>query len=88
MVGDGTQTGDFVFIFAIIDGICQAVKYNVEGRIFNLGNGNTYSINRLVELLGDEVTHIPRRPGEPDCTFADIIEARKLLGYQPKVSFE
>jgi UDP-glucose 4-epimerase len=42
----------------------------------------------LVELLGGDVIHIPKRPGEPDCTFADISKAKKLLGYSPKVSFE
>jgi UDP-glucose 4-epimerase len=32
----------------------------------NVGSGNTYLINRLVELLGGEVTYVPKRPGEPD----------------------
>jgi UDP-glucose 4-epimerase len=54
----------------------------------NVGSGNTYSVNRLVELLGGEVVHIPKRPGEPDCTFADTSKIEKLLGWKPKVSFE
>ena len=32
--------------------------------------------------------HIPKRPGEPDCTFADIAKIRRELGWEPKVSFE
>ena len=32
--------------------------------------------------------HIPKRPGEPDCTFADIAKIKKVLGWKPKVSLE
>ena len=42
----------------------------------------------MVELLGGEKTYIPKRPGEPDCTYADISKIKKLLGWTPKVSFE
>jgi UDP-glucose 4-epimerase len=60
----------------------------VSGEILNIGSGNTYSINRLVELLGGPVTHVPKRPGEPDCTFADTAKVQRLLGWRPRVSFE
>ena len=53
-----------------------------------MGSGNTYSVNRLAELLGGDTIHIPKRPGEPDCTYADISKIRSLLGWQPKVSLE
>ena len=53
-----------------------------------MGSGSTYSINKLVKLLKGDVTYIPKRPGEPDCTFADITKIRKILGWKPKVSFE
>ncbi|MGH6890980.1 MAG: GDP-mannose 4,6-dehydratase, partial [Dongiaceae bacterium] len=46
------------------------------------------SVNRLVELLGGAVIHIPKRPGEPDCTWADIGKITRDLGWTPKVSFE
>ena len=54
----------------------------------NVGSGTHVSINRLVELLGGEVEYIPRRPGEPECTFADTTKIRRLLGWQAGVSFE
>ena len=44
-------------------------------------------MNRLVELLGGNVIHIPKRPGEPDCTWADISKIRRDLGWEPKISF-
>ena len=88
VVGDGTQTRDFTFVSDIVEGFYKAAKSNINGEIINLGSGSTYSVNKLVELLGGEVIHISKRPGEPDCTFADIKKAKKMLGYQPKVSFE
>lgn len=88
VVGDGTQTRDFTYVPDIVEGFYQAAKSNITNEIINLGSGNTYSVNKLTELLGGNVVHIPKRPGEPDCTFADISKAKKLLNYNPKVSFE
>jgi len=89
VVGDGTQTRDFTFVSDIVEGIYKAVTSDVNGEIINLGSGSTYSLNTLVELLGGGgVVYIPKRPGEPDCTFADITKAKELLGYQPKVSLQ
>ena len=51
----------------------------------NVGSGQTYSVNQLVQLIGGNVTYIPKRPGEPDCTFADIGKIQKLLGWKPEV---
>ena len=55
---------------------------------FNVGSGGTYSVNRLCELLGGDITHIPKRPGEPDCTFADTAKIGAALGWKAKVTFE
>jgi UDP-glucose 4-epimerase len=41
-----------------------------------------------VELLGGERVGIPKRPGEPDCTWADISSIGADLGWQPRVTFE
>ena len=88
VVGDGTQTRDFTFVSDAIDAIIAAVESDVIGEIINIGSDNTYSVNRLVELLGGDVVHIPKRPGEPDCTWADISKAKQYLNWQPKVSLE
>jgi UDP-glucose 4-epimerase len=55
--------------------------------VCNVGSGGTYSINHLVHLLGGTTTYIPKRPGVPDCTFADIGKISRLLGWSPQVSF-
>ncbi len=88
VVGDGTQTRDFTFVTDVVDAFLRAADSEIESEIFNVGSGNTYSINYLVSLLGGDVVHIPKRPGEPDCTFADICKISQTLGWQPKVRFE
>ena len=65
-----------------------AAEIGSVGEVYNLGTGTPQSVNRLVELLGGEVTHVPRRPGEPDCTCADISKISRQLGWRPEVSFE
>jgi len=88
VVGDGTQTRDFTFVTDVVEALVVAAASDVVGEVMNVGSGHTYSVNRLVELLGGDVVHIPKRPGEPDCTFADTTKIRKLLGWRPKVPFE
>ena len=88
IVGDGTQTRDFTFVTDVVDAFVTAARASVSGEVFNVGSANTYRVNRLAELLGGEVSHIPKRPGEPDCTFADIGKIRRILGWNPKMSFE
>ena len=88
VVGDGMQTRDFTFVTDVVEAFVMAAQSDVSGEIFNIGSDNTYSVNRLVELLEGDVTYVPKRPGEPDCTFADIRKIKLELGWQPKVSFE
>jgi UDP-glucose 4-epimerase len=88
VVGDGTQTRDFTFVTDVVDAFVRAAESNLEGEVFNVGSDNTYSVNRLVSLLGGDVVYVPQRPGEPDCTFADISKIKRMLGWRPRVSFE
>lgn len=88
VVGDGKQTRDFTFVMDVVDAFVRAAESEIESEVFNVGSGNTYSINYLVSLLGGDVVHIPKRPGEPDCTLADIRKISQMLGWQPKVNFE
>lgn len=88
VVGDGEQTRDFTFVSDIVDGLYKAAESPIVNEIFNLGSGGTYSINTLVKLLDGPIEYIPKRPGEPDCTFADISKVKECLKWEPKVSFE
>lgn len=89
VVGDGSQTRDFTYVTDVANAFIKAAEsVDVCNEIFNVGSGGTYSVSRLVQLLGGEVTYIPKRPGEPDCTFADTSRIREILGWYPEVSFE
>jgi UDP-glucose 4-epimerase len=89
VVGDGTQTRDFLYVTDVARAFYAAGVSDTVGRVYNLGAGKPQSVNRLVELLGGgEVVHLPKRPGEPDCTWADITRIQAELGWKPEVSFE
>jgi len=88
VVGDGTQSRDFLYVTDVARAFLAAAETQLTGRIYNLGAGNPQSVNRLVELLGGDVTHIPKRPGEPDCTWADITRITSELAWHPQVTFE
>ena len=72
----------------VAEAFFAAAEKGDGGEFWNLGAGDPQSVNRLVELLGGEVVYIPKRPGEPDCTWADIAKITDELGWKPQVSFE
>ncbi len=91
VVGDGEQTRDFTYVTDIVDAFYTAAKSDISGERFNVGSEHTYSVNRLVELIGGpdaEVAHIPKRPGEPSCTWADTAKIANMLNWHPKVTLE
>jgi len=88
VVGDGQQTRDFTYVTDVVDAFVKAAESDVSGDVFNVGSGGTYSVNKLVQLLGGEVAYVPKRPGEPDCTFADTSKICRELNWKPSVSFE
>ena len=88
VVGDGSQKRDFLFVEDVVDAFYKAATTKIVGEIWNLGAGDPKSINHLTDLLGGEKEYIPKRPGEPDCTWADNSKIKKDLGWEPKISFE
>ncbi|WP_061217629.1 SDR family oxidoreductase [Leptospira weilii] len=88
VVGDGKQTRDFTYVQDVAEAVFAAAQSDKVGEIYNVGSGATISVNRIVELLKGEVTYIPKRPGEPDSTFADITKIKKDLKWSPKISIE
>ena len=88
VVGDGAQRRDFVYATDVAAAFLRAAETERTGEAWNVGAANPQSVNRLVELLGGEVVHLPERPGEPDCTWADIGKIARELGWKPVVSFE
>ena len=89
IVGDGTQTRDFTFVSDAVDALLVAAEAGQRGEVFNVGSGKPTSVNELVRLLGSPPTvHIPKRPGEPDCTWADITKIGTELGWKPRVNVD
>lgn len=88
VVGDGNQTRDFTFVTDIADAVLAACQSSSRGDVYNVGSGNTISVNDIVKKMGGEVVHIPKRPGEPDCTFADISAIKRDLGWSPKIGID
>jgi UDP-glucose 4-epimerase len=88
VVGDGTQKRDFLYVTDVVKAFYLAAISKFCGCIWNLGAGNPQSINRLVDLLSGEVTYIPKRPGEPEITHADITKISNDLNWKPNVTFE
>jgi UDP-glucose 4-epimerase len=88
VVGDGTQTRDFVYVTDVCRAFLLAAESDVTGEVYNLGAGNPQPILKLAHLIGGEITHLPKRPGEPDCTWADISKIQRTLDWSTTVSFE
>lgn len=88
VVGDGNQTRDFTFVTDVVDAFVRAAESDAKGEVFNVGSGHAASVNELVGLLGGEAVHIPKRPGEPDCTLADTRKISESLRWRPQTSFE
>ena len=88
IVGDGTQRRDFLYVTDVVRAFYAAAKTVLVQRIYNLGAGNPQSVNYLASLVGGPRVHLPKRPGEPDCTWADVTRIRSELGWSPQISFE
>jgi len=89
VVGDGTQRRDFLYASDVARAFYLAGTTDRVNEIYNVGAGAPQPVNRLVELLGGgEIVHLPKRPAEPDCTWADISKIRHELGWEPLVGFE
>ena len=88
VVGDGTQTRDFIFVKDVARAFLMAAASSCSGEVFNVGSGTPHSINRIVELLGGDAINIPKRPGEPDSTHADTSKIMQMLGFKAKTPFE
>jgi UDP-glucose 4-epimerase len=88
VVGDGEQTRDFTFVSDVVDALLTVAASDRIGEVYNVGSGRPVSVNELIRLLGSPPTvAIPKRPGEPDCTWANIDKIRTQLGWTPRVDF-
>ena len=89
LVGDGNQKRDFVYVTDVANAFYLASITEHSNEIFNVGAAQPQTINKLIELLGGgDIERLPKRKGEPEITHADIGKIKKLLKWEPEVSFE
>ena len=98
MFGDGTTSRDYTYIDDIVEGIIKSCEYTLNNKnvyeILNIGNSSPTSLKEMIEIIGKtlnvepKIKQLPMQPGDVDRTYADISKAKKLIGYEPKISFE
>jgi UDP-glucose 4-epimerase len=88
IVGNGEQSRDFVYASDVAEAFILAGETALQNQIWNLGSNNPISVNTLANLIGCEKVFLPKRPGEPDVTWANNNKIVSELGWKPKVSFE
>src|SRR4051812_13817688 len=92
--GDGSAARDYTFVSDTVDGVIAATKKEVGFEVFNLGESQTVSLSRMIELLeaalGKKavIDRQPLQPGDVPITYADIAKARAKLGYNPQIKIE
>jgi UDP-glucose 4-epimerase len=89
ITGDGKQTRDFTHVRDVVRANILAAESSATGKgeVINIGAGKNQSINKIAELIGGPLEHVPARM-EPHDTLADNSKARDLIGWIPEVSIE
>lgn len=88
IVGNGEQTRDFTYVSDVVDAFVKASNSKSYNKIYNVGSGKTVSVNKIASILSKKKIFIPKRPGEPDCTFANIKKIKKDLNWKPKIDIK
>jgi UDP-glucuronate 4-epimerase len=92
--GDGSSARDYTFVSDTVDGVMACTQKQFGFEIFNLGESQTVTLNRLIEVLENAlgrkaiIDRQPAQPGDVPLTFADITKARAQLGYRPRIKIE
>jgi UDP-glucose 4-epimerase len=92
--GDGEQSRDFTYVDNVVEANLLAARAKqTKGEVINIACGESVTVNEIIdminEILGKSVVPIyaPTRPGDVKHSLADISLAKKLIGFEPKVSF-
>ena len=89
LVGNGLQRRDFLNVKDVVNAFYMSGISKKKNEIYNLGSGNPKKILDLIELLGSKkIVKLPKRPGEPDCTWAKKKKIKKQIKWKPNISFK
>ena len=89
--GDGEQTRDFTHVSDVVSANMLAMDCQVavaDGRAINIGRGENVSVNRIAAMIGGPTVHREGRAGDMRDTLADRTQAKRVLGWRPRVSIE
>jgi len=93
---DGNQLRDFVNIRDVVEACALAMEApGAAGNVLNIASGRQHRVCSVASMLG-AITGANIEPsitgkyrvGDVRHCFADISQARQVLGYQPKVALE
>jgi UDP-glucuronate 4-epimerase len=98
MFGDGTTSRDYTYVDDIVDGIVRSCDYALNNKdvyeILNIGNSSPTSLKEMINTIADalgvtpKIKKLPMQPGDVNRTYADILKAKRLIGYEPKTTFK
>jgi len=88
IVGDGNQTRDFIHVSDLVEAIILAAQRGKNSEIYNVGGGKEISVNSIADMISSNKVYIPKRPGEPNRSLADISKIKSDLNWEPKIDIE
>ena len=88
IVGDGKQERDFTYVDDVTNALIAAGLSSKSGTAVNIGASCPITVNQVAQIIGGNTVNIPKRPGEPDRTYADIQKAANLLNWTPRISIK
>jgi UDP-glucose 4-epimerase len=88
VVGNGNQKRDFINVADVTLAFKKAIFLKKNNLILNIGSAKPKSINYLLSLIKGKKIYVPKRPGEPDITFANIKLAKKELNWKPLIDLK
>lgn len=88
VVGNGKQKRDFIYVSDVCKAFVKSMSKITNNKIINIGASKPQSVNYLVSLISKKKINIPKRPGEPFITHANISRAKRILKWKPQYSFE
>jgi len=88
IVGKGNQTRDFIHVKDLVHAMIKAALSKKVGKIYNVGGGKEVTVNKIAKLIDGKIINIPKRPGEPDRSLADISKIKRDLNWKPQITIE
>jgi UDP-glucose 4-epimerase len=85
--GDGNQTRDFVNVKDVCQAFIKAFKSVKKNKIINIGSSKPVKIIKIAKMISNKIVFLPKRIGEANNSKANILKAKKILNWKPKINF-